>query len=178
MEAVANCQSPAGLLARGDHRVAISSRSGHRLLADDVLAGAKGRDDVLGVDAGRRHHIDDIDRLISGDLVPLLVRIDIGFIEAVELRELHALLARTRDHRHELHVLRLQQRRRQFTVRVVTQAAQRETERLAAGFRRAECGGEGITSGQAAKGTEEGTTSRAHRGRSFLPLPSLPASAR
>ena len=96
----------------------------------------------------------------------------------MELRELYALLARTRDHRHELHVLGLEQRRRELAVGIITQATEREAERLAAGLRRAQRRSEGITGGQAAKGTEEGTTSRAHRGESFLPHPARPASAR
>ena len=164
MEAVADREAFAGLLARSDHRVALGGGNRHRLLADDVLASTKGRDDVLGVDAGRRHDIDDVDRLVGGDLVPLLVGIDIGFIEAMELRELHALLTGTRDHCHELHVLGLQQRGRELAVRVTAEAAERETERLAAGFRRPQRRSEGVTGGQAAKGTEEFTTSRAHRG--------------
>ena len=85
----------------------------------------------------------------------------------MELRQLHALLACTRDHRHQLHVLGLQQGRRELAVRVAAQAAERETEGLAAGLRRAQRRSEGITRGEAAEGTEESTTSRAHRGESF-----------
>ena len=164
VKAIADRETLAGFLAGGDHRVALGGGNSHGLLADDVLAGTEGRYDVLGVDTGRRNDIDDIDGLIRRDLVPLLVRVDVGFVEAVEFRELHALLSGTRDHRHELHVLGLQQRRRQLAVGIVTQATEGEAERLTAGLRGAKGRSEGITSGQAANGTKEGTTSRAHRG--------------
>ena len=178
VKTIADGEALARFLAGGDHRVAFGGRNGHRLLADDMLAGAESREDVLGVDAGRRDHIDDIDRLIGSDLVPLFIRIDIGFVEAMELRELHALLACTRDHRHQLHVLGLQQGRRELAVRVAAQAAERQAEGLTPGLRRTQCRSEGITGGEAADGTEESTTSRAHRGRPFLPHPARPASAR
>ena len=171
VEAIADGEALAGLLARSDHRVALGGRNGHRLLADDMLAGAEGIDDVLTVNPRGRHHIDDVDRLVRRDLVPLVVRIDIGFVEAVELRELHALLTRAGDGGHQLHVLGLQQRRRQLAVRIIPQAAERETEGLAAGLRRSQGGSKGITGGQAAEGTEESTTSRAHRGaRVYIPM--------
>ena len=73
VKTIADGEALAGLLARSDHRVALGGRNGHRLLADDMLTGAESREDVLGVDAGRRDHIDDIDRLIGSDLVPLFV---------------------------------------------------------------------------------------------------------
>ena len=118
VEAIADRETLAGLLARGDHGVAFGGRSGHRLLADDVLAGPEGGDDVLRVDAGGRDDVDDIDGLVGGDLVPLVVGVDVRFVETMELRELHALLARTGDRRDELDVLCLQQRGRELAVRI------------------------------------------------------------
>ena len=143
-----------------------------------MLAGAEGVDDVLRMDARRCDDVDDIDRLVGGDLVPLVIRIDIGFVEAMKLRQLLTLRTGTRDRRDQLHVLGLQQGRRELAVRVAAQAAERETEGLAAGLRRAQRRSEGITRGEAAEGTEESTTSRAHRGESFLPHAARPASAR
>ena len=143
-----------------------------------MLAGPESVDDVLPVNSRGRHHVDDIDRLVGGDLVPLVIRIDIGFVEAMKLRQLLTLRTGTRDRRDQLHMLGLQQGRRELAVRVAAQAAERETERLAAGFRRAQRRSEGITRGEAAEGTEESTTSRAHRGRTFLRRPTRPASAR
>ena len=137
VQAVADRETLTGLLARRDHRITVGDRGRHRLLADDVLAGAEGVDDVLRVDAGRRDDVDDIDILIGGDLVPLVVGINVSRIEAMELRQLLTLRTGTRDRRDQFHVLGLQQGRRELAVRVAAQAAERETERLAAGFRRA-----------------------------------------
>ena len=120
MQAIAEGEALAGLLTRGDHGVAVSDGGRHRLLADDVLAGAEGGDDVLGVDAGRRDHVDHIDRLVRGDLVPLVIRIDVGVSEAVQLGELLPLGARAGDRGDELHVLGLKQRGRELTVGVAT----------------------------------------------------------
>ena len=167
MQAVADRQALAGLLAGGDHGIAFGDGGRHRLLADDVLAGTEGGDDVLGMDAGRRDHVDHVDRLVRGDLLPLVVRVDVGVGEAVELGELLTLGARAGDRGHELHVLGLEQRGRQLAVRVTTQTAQGEPERLAAGFGRAQGGGEGIAGGEAAEGGEERTTGGAHGVDSF-----------
>ena len=140
-----------------------------------MLAGAESRDDVLGVDTGRRDHVDDVDRRIRGDLVPLVIGIDVGFVEAVELRELHALLARTGDGRDQLDVLRLEQRGRELAIGVAAQAAQGEAEGLTAGFRGAQGRSKGITGGQATEGSQERTTRRAHRG---MATPTLPPTLR
>ena len=116
VQAVADCEALTRLLTRRDHGVAVGDRGRHRLLADDVLAGAEGIDDVLRVDAGGRDDVDDVDVLIGGDLVPLVVGIDIGYVEAMELRQLLPLRAGARDRGHQLHMLGLQQCRRELAI--------------------------------------------------------------
>ena len=108
MEAVADGEALTGLLACGDHDIALGGRNSHRLLADDVLARAECGDDVLGMDTGRRDHVNDIDVLIRGDFVPFIVAVDGSLSETMGVRQLLALGTSACDGRDQLHVGRLE----------------------------------------------------------------------
>ena len=63
----------AGLLRRGDHRVAPLERDLERLLDDDVLARLRRGDRRLHVHAAGRADRDDIDRRIGQHLVQVVI---------------------------------------------------------------------------------------------------------
>ena len=159
VEAVADGQVLAGLLTRGDHRLALRDRRGHGLLTDDVLTSAEGIDDVLGVDAGRRHHVDDVDVLVRGDFVPLVVAVDVFDRETMRLRQLLALGARAGDGADQTNVRRLEQSRGQFAIGITTQAAEGQAEFAALRLvsrKQARCKSE--SGGRGGEGAEELTT--------------------
>ena len=110
--AVGHHQLLVGRLGRRDHLLAVLGRGvGHRLLAQHVLAGLERADRVLGVHAVGQHDVDGLDVRVVGDLVEVLVVVDVLRIDAVDLREPRRLLRAAADEGDDLRLLALREGR-------------------------------------------------------------------
>ncbi|MNN40587.1 hypothetical protein D3C81_1546670 [compost metagenome] len=69
-------------MLRGNHRVALLKRRGHRFFTQDVTPGVQGVDADFGVDVGRRADVDDINIRFGGQHL-LVAFIDARVIQAV-----------------------------------------------------------------------------------------------
>jgi hypothetical protein len=71
---VAGHEVHAGLLHRGDDRVAVGERQRHRLFQDDVLAGGGGETRMFGMKLVRRRDVDRIDRRVVAQPAYVVMR--------------------------------------------------------------------------------------------------------
>src|SRR6185503_6656926 len=147
LQAVADAELHAGLLAGIDHLLAALDGDLERLLAVHMLARGRGGQRVLHVQRIRRHHVDDVDVLVLGHLVHRVVGVHIARGNVVLLLPLGGLRRRARDDAGEAAIAGLEQRRRDLVRREAPEAAQRHAElargRLTVGRRKQREGGEG-----------------------------------
>jgi hypothetical protein len=77
-EALPDAEDDAGLVDRLEHRSGLGDRVGHRLLARDVLARARGRDDVVVVEVRGREDLDRVDLVVGEEGVE--AGVDLGHV--------------------------------------------------------------------------------------------------
>ena len=130
------------LAAIGDHQLHLRGRAGldhrprlprgdrHRLLAQDVLAGARRGDHLVAVERVRG---DDVDRLhlrVAGERVPAVVAVDRLRLDAVLRRHRLGLVGRARHQRDGLGLAALAEGRKDLLQRQPAEAHDREADPL------------------------------------------------
>ena len=160
MQAIGDHQLAAGLARGGVHALAFGDAHGHRLLAQDVLAGFQRADRVFGVHAVRKDDVDGVDVAVVGQPVETGVIVDRLRIDPVDLGDLFGLVRMPADEGGRARQLALAEGRHHFFERQLAEADDRPAGLAGDGFRHFQLRRLAVGRRQ-----RDGATGRAARGR-------------
>ena len=149
-------------LARFDHATGFRTRIRHRLLAENVLAGLGGTDDVLLVESVGEHDVDGLNIGVVPETVVLGVGVDGGFGHAVLAREFQTLRTVTRDQCGDAATLAFIDRRKNLGDRESPEADEGEADAATRRIRRP--GGTGLLLGRGVEGRKRDRLGRSDGG--------------